>query len=547
MDLSILLEIFEVIVIIVVIFFQHRFWFETRKKIKLFKDTIPQVGLFSLVETSFLENDLKTIPPFQLLERFIEYASKANISKTDIDLELSNTITHILNDMERDGEEMNRQNANKLALMHIENKYGSNWQKKTNNVSLTLLKVVADGNEIMSKIISSINTYLIRNKGAVADFNLLRDIIQRNLDTVEEEILMTMPIPVYLGLMGTMAGIILGLFSLPDIGSESFLQGNGINNLIGGVKIAMIASFTGLLFTVSNSGWLFKGAKSYVEQRKNDFFTFLQTELLPVLTESVNAGIIGLNRNIERFGVSFNENVGKLDSLMNKNYDSLMAQQSAVEAFQKLDISRIANFNIKVLSEIKQSVDALERLGYALKNVDSFVANSKALVERTNNVVDLSEKIVEILSESKQLQMFLNSHFNALEQRGQIINDTVVKMDDVIGTSLKGLERHIHERLQAVRDIKITAEDLLQKEFDQNRNVLGKLQFLEPLKNEFSTYSKAGISSQNEMLNSIHTLQQKMTTNNQLLAKVLSQLQGSTITSQIKNIFGKKKSEPDIN
>jgi hypothetical protein len=414
-------------------------------------------------------------------------------------------------------------------------------------VSLTLLSVEGNSNEIMTKITSSINTYLIRNKGAVADFNLLRDIIQRNLDTVEEEISMTMPIPVYLGLMGTMAGIILGLFALPDIGSEAFLQGNGINNLIGGVKIAMIASFTGLLFTVSNSGWSFKGAKSAVEQRKNDFFTFLQTELLPVLTESVNAGIIGLNRSIERFGVSFNENVGKLDSLMNKNYDSLMAQQTAVESLQKLDISRIANFNIKVFGEMKESVDALERLGYALKNVDSFVANSKALVERTNNVLDLSEKIMDVLNESKQLQLFLKSHFKDLEDRGQIINNTVVKMDDVIDKSLKGLEEHIYARLQAVRDIKITAEDLLQKEFDQNRNVLGKLQFLEPLKNEFSTYSKAGIDGQNEMLNAINALQQKMITNNQLLGKVLSQLQDSTFTSQVKGIFRKKKNESDIN
>jgi hypothetical protein len=547
MDLSILLGVLEVIVIIIIFYFQYRFWSETRTKINLFKATIPQVEQFSLVETSFLENDLKTVPPTQLLERFKDYASRARISKTDVDLELSNKITHILNDMERDGEEMNRSTAHQLASEYIKNKYGLDWQKSMNKVNLTLLEVEGSNNQIMAKIVTSINTYLIRNKGAVADFNLLRDIIQRNLDMVEEEISMTMPIPIYLGLMGTMAGIILGLFALPDIGSEAFLQGNGINNLIGGVKIAMIASFTGLLFTVSNSGWLFKGAKSYVEQCKNDFFTFLQTELLPVLTESVNAGIIGLNRSIERFGVSFNENVGKLDALMNKNYDSLMAQQSAVESFQKLDISRIANFNVKVLSEIKQSVDALERLGYALKNVDSFVANSKLLVERTNNVMDLSDKIVEILSESKQLQMFLNSHFNALEQRGQIINDTVVRMDDVIDKSLKGLEQHIFERLQAVRDIKITAEDLLQKEFDQNRNVLGKLQFLEPLKNEFSSYSKAGISGQNEMINAINALQLKMTTNNQLLGKVLSQLQSSTITSQIKSIFGNKKKQSEIN
>ena len=542
-----LLEIFEILAIIGVIYLQYSFWTETRAKIRLFKGIIPTVGQFSLSEVSFLVNDLKNITPLQLLQNSQDYISRARLDKTDIDAELSKTIADILNDMEKAGEEKNYHLAYEFANKVIVDKYGADWQKNLTKVNMTLLTVKGERNEVMEKIISSINTYLIRNKGAVADFNLLRDIIQRNLDTVEEEISMTMPIPVYLGLMGTMAGIILGLFALPDIGSEAFLQGSGINNLIGGVKIAMIASFAGLLFTVSNSGWLFKGAKSHVEREKNEFFTFLQTELLPVLTESVNAGIIGLNRSIERFGVAFNENVGKLDLLMNKNYESLMAQQSAVESFQKLDISRIASFNIKVFGEIKQSVETLERFNYALKNIDSFVANSKALVERTNNVADLSEKIMEVLNESKQLQMFLNSHFNALEQRGQIINDTVVRMDDVIDKSLKGLEQHIFERLQAVRDIKITAEDLLQKEFDQNRNVLGKLQFLEPLKNEFSSYSKEEVNRQRDTINALNALQEKMVANNKLLGGVLAQLQNSTVSSQIKNIFSRKKKDLDNN
>ena len=538
-----LLEIFEIIAVLGVVFLQLRFWTETRAKINIFKNTIPDVEQFSLIEVSIFANDLKNTAPIQLLENLKDYVSKAKISKIDIDNEVFERATILVEDMESRGEEKSYRLAHELAKAEIERKYGTNWEKNMEKVNLTLLAAGTGRNEVMTKITRSINTYLIRNKGAISDFNLLRDIIQRNLDTVEEEINMTMPIPVYLGLMGTMAGIILGLFALPDIGSEEFLKGNGINNLISGVKIAMIASFTGLFFTVLNSGWKFKGAKSFVEQQKNDFFTFLQTELLPVLTESVNAGIIGLNRNIERFGGSFNENVKQLEVLMNKNYDSLMAQQSAVEAFQKMDISQIANFNVKVLSEIKQSVDALERLGYALKNVDGFVANAKALVERTNNVVDLSEKIVDILNETKQLQLFLNSHFYALEERGQIINDTVVKMDDVIDKSLKGLEAHIYERIKAVRDIKITAEDLLQKEFDQNRNVLGKLLFLEPLKNEFSTYSKEGIIGQKEMLNAVNILHQNMKANNNLLGQVLWQLQSTTFSSRIKSIFGKSKKE----
>ena len=56
-----LLEIFEILAIIGVIYLQFSFWTETRAKIRLFKGIIPAVGQFSLAEVNFLANDLKTV------------------------------------------------------------------------------------------------------------------------------------------------------------------------------------------------------------------------------------------------------------------------------------------------------------------------------------------------------------------------------------------------------------------------------------------------------------------------------------------------------
>jgi hypothetical protein len=535
------LPYFEYAIIGIILYLQIRFWRETRAKISMFRETFPDRSQFKLVEIKVLLSDLRTVAPMELLENLKNYVSRATVEQSDIALHFSQLTSKIHDEMPEDNKSYEK--ASNEAMAEINKLYGPNWKKGLEKATITLLAIGGEKNEILGKITRSINTYLLRNRGAVSDFNLLRDIVQRNLDTVEEEILTTIPVPVYLGLMGTMMGIIVGLFGLPDVGSSAFLEGGGINGLIGGVKIAMIASFTGLLFTVSNSGFAFKGAKNQVEGLKNDFFTFLQTELLPVLTESVNSGIIGLNRNIERFGTSFNENVQTLDVLIRKNYESLMAQQKGIETLQRMDISKVANLNVKVLGELTRSVGALEGLANHLRMLDQFVSNSRDLVERTQNVVGLSEQFMEVLSETKQLQRYLNSHFSHLEERGQIITNTVVRLDDVIDKSLNGLEQHIHERLQAVKDIKITAEDLLQKEFSENKNVLGKLQFLEPLKNEFSKYSKDDSANQKEILNTLNTLQQRMTANNQLLGKVLSQLQKTSLTSQIKNIFTRAKKD----
>lgn len=535
------LPYFEYVIIGIILYLQTRFWRETRAKITMFRKTFPDHSQFKLLEIKVLLSDLRTVAPIELLENLKNYVRRATVEQSDIALHFSQLTSKIHDEMPEANKSYEK--ASNEAMAEINKIYGPNWKKGLEKATITLLAIGGEKNEILSKIMRSINTYLLRNRGAVSDFNLLRDIVQRNLDTLEEEINATIPVPVYLGLMGTMMGIIVGLFGLPDVGSSAFLEGGGINGLIGGVKIAMIASFTGLLFTVSNSGFAFKGAKNQVEGLKNDFFTFLQTELLPVLTESVNSGIIGLNRSLERFGVSFNENVQTLEALVQKNYESLMAQQKGIETLQRMDISRVANLNVTVLGELTRSVGALEGLANHLRMLDQFVSNSRDLVERTQNVVGLSEQIMEVLSETKQLQMYLNSHFSHLEERGQIITNTVVRLDDVIDKSLNGLEQHIHERLQAVKDIKITAEDLLQKEFSENKNVLGKLKYLEPLKIEFSKYSKDDSANQKEILNSLNVLQQRMTANNQLLGKVLSQLQKTSLTSQIKNIFTRAKKD----
>jgi hypothetical protein len=180
---------------------------------------------------------------------------------------------------------------------------------------ITLLSTKSGQNGVFGRILDAINSYLLRNKGA-ADFHLIRDIVDRNSDAVDEEINTLIPIPLYMGLMGTMLGIILGLFFIPNIsnitssdyevgdriiyqnqanrsvqayvieiapnnmlvvrskdGTEAQVKSaeilTGIDILLGGVKIAMISALIGLLLTVAASGIFYKGAKSETERKKD--------------------------------------------------------------------------------------------------------------------------------------------------------------------------------------------------------------------------------------------------------------------------------------
>src|SRR5690606_28850043 len=100
--------------------------------------------------------------------------------------------------------------------LFFEESQNNNHVKKT---EVNIIESDAKKNCVFEKILFSVNNYLIRNRGAASDFNLIKDIVERNTDAVEEDINSSIGIPLYLGLMGTMMGIVIGLFNMPDLGA----------------------------------------------------------------------------------------------------------------------------------------------------------------------------------------------------------------------------------------------------------------------------------------------------------------------------------------
>ena len=69
-------------------------------------------------------------------------------------------------------------------------------------------------NETINKITLSLNTYLLKNRNTATEFNVFKDTVERNCDTQDESIGILLPVPLYLGLLGTITGIIFGLLYL---------------------------------------------------------------------------------------------------------------------------------------------------------------------------------------------------------------------------------------------------------------------------------------------------------------------------------------------
>jgi len=295
---------------------------------------------------------------------------------------------------------------------------------KKKYIEVTL--VTSDKNNIvLDKVLDSTNTYLIRNKGAVSDFNLIKDIVDRNTDAVDQEINTLLSIPLYLGLMGTMLGIVIGLFFMPSISDENFES--AIDLLIGSVKIGMIASFIGLLFTVLLSGYFYKGAKAETENAKNDFFTWIQTQLLPILSQNTTSSIYSLQANLLKFNDTFSTNIVSFNGVLGNILKSFDSQVNLMNELKEVDVAQLAKINITVLKELRTSTKEFEKFNSYLNQVNTFVANAQKLnfqisnqLDRTHSIELVAESISTNITANKEIIGILQSELQEVSNRKQL-------------------------------------------------------------------------------------------------------------------------------
>lgn len=429
----------EVFFIIIIILLQGYFFSLTWRKILVLKNTFEDAGNYEILRVTLLQSDLKTIEPITMLEDLDSYRQKVT-DYTD-----------------------------------------------QPTVSIGLLEIDSD-NETNTTIVQSINIYLLRNSGAVSDFNLIRDIAERNSDAIEEEINSTVSIPLYLGLLGTLLGIVFGLSHISGLSfegtaeSSNALLDHAIPVLLGGVKVAMIASFTGLLLTITHSGFFYRLAKAQNERRKNEFYTFIQVELLPLLNDNLNTTLYSLQANLLTFNKDFGQNIQRLDGLMNKNYDALVAQEHFMDTLSKMDIMEFAAANVKVLSGLKTAVksfgDFNEYAGavnFAIQKTDTVIISLNEFLNRTDNLNGVTNKLLNVFEQNQELMAFISSHFAALDSSKQLIGTAVVNVNEYLGKAIDDLKIFTEEKIAAVRTIEINEASLMKDTYPEKWKHLDEL------------------------------------------------------------------------
>ncbi len=301
-------------------------------------------------------------------------------------------------------------------------------------------------NPLQKEINRVLNNYLIRNKGAASDYGLIKDVVERNSNSLEEEIETQTPWPLYFGLMGTMLGIIVGIGDIAiNVGFDQFVEKpeEHIGGLMGDVAMAMIVSCCGILFTTTLS-FFAKKAKSILETRKNAFYSWFQSELMPIISkENASTGLKRLEENLSKFNESFEDNVKELNATFSVVKETSGNQALLMKTLNKMDLKKMAEANIEILSRFNQTVGQLEKfnsyINYSQTVLDDIAQRNTAISEAT-------------ISVDSNLDKALNELKNGVEQQMSVLRDSLRKSEEEM-EKLVACE----SRLFANQDSKINA------------------------------------------------------------------------------------------
>lgn len=348
-------------------------------------------------------------------------------------------------------------------------------------------------NPIFDGITNTLNDYLRENKGAASDFHLIKDVVDRHCDAVEEEIATLTPIPLYCGLIGTMLGILIGVGILVFTGGIDALlsttateSGSGIVELLGGVSLAMISSIVGIFLTTKGS-YNTKEANAKLNANKNTFLSWIQVKLLPTLAGNTTSAIYTLQKNLSNFNHAFGNNIKDMATTFSSISNSQKDQLELMQLIEKMDVSKMAKANVKVLEELQNSVHEFEKFNQYMHNVGNYLEK----VERLNTSIN------EHLNRTKVIEdmgVFFKDEILQIEQRKGIMNQTVGAIDTTIQNAVRKLQESTDQQLNEFIQYTVLQQERLSKTVSEQND-----QFSAILSEQHDAAKKA-INNQEEIL-----------------------------------------------
>lgn len=407
--------IIAVLVVIIVISLQIYSFVMTRKKIIELRHLFDEVDNLYLKETCISPNELRSKSS---LQHFLENIPNRQISINNSD----------------DG------------------------QLDSTNLSLLALSGGKQLNDRFGMIIFRTNEYLCKNTGTSADLGILEAICDNQKNNLEEDVHNSLNVPLYLGLAGTFIGIITGLVGVDfqAMFGSSITNLSGLQHLLYGVVVAMLASLLGLSFTIYNSAVSYKSAVARSNEGKDEYMDFLRRELMPLLSNSMASSLSSLRSVLSHFVDKFGRNLDAYADSADLLNDNLEKQHLVLQEINNLSLTNTATKIAETFAQLKDSAESFEifkeyqdHLNATIANMASAANQIQTLIHNFSDfnlglsvVVNNQNRTTELQQEFKQA---ITTHFPI----GSEARDVWRKEYDLLMSDGEKVSKEISDQLKA--------------------------------------------------------------------------------------------------
>lgn len=354
------------------------------------------------------------------------------------------------------------------------------------NDTTTIYNEEANGE--FKETLDDINSYLIKNKNKTFDYHILKEIVDRNSQSLEDEVDTMLSTPLYLGLIATIFGIAFGVvvFAWKDL--ANLLAGvsmnpEGIKILLTDVGVAMAASLCGVFFTKQSTSH-FNDAKTIMAKNKNRFLTWIQTELMSKLSDDITGAIIKMTQDLNEFNSSFALNTKELKETLHTVNDNYAGQVRLLEAIDKIKITKIAKANIEVYDRLQSCTEELESLFNILAESKSYVTKVTELNEKLGSIEERTQLFEELGNYFKNEIEFVKDRQGMMRQQmsslDSVLQDALSNMGDSLTSSLQSLTQVFQKQNQHIQELideqQSTLADSLQRQQDAINEKIGQIE-----------------------------------------------------------------------
>lgn len=343
------------------------------------------------------------------------------------------------------------------------------------------------------EVTEQLQRYIEANEHLAPNFDIIKDIVERTSDELDERVRTLLSIPLYYGLCGTIFGIILGLVPLIFLDPSDLMY--NISLLLGGVAIAMLGSLVGILIS-STSHTRYKEVSRQHEACKRMFFNWFQVERLPVIGSNPAGPIGQLIRSLNSFNQDFATNAMLMQSTAQEIGETFETQRQLLALSQELANPAALQQNLLLTQQMGRHVDVIRSFNDSIEGMQDYV-------EKLREATEGLQSSAEYLGLVKQLVAHFNENHKSIEHvsgaLAKHVADVHSQQQQVIDRSLEKIKE---QNAFVVGEFKKHLDDLahsLDKHLSKPGTLPGALAELAKLPAAIEALTEVGKGNQQQM------------------------------------------------